>query len=100
MISGAKCMDHTKCNVCYSEYPNYHCIRCSFVLCNTCRSVMSRLEIDDKCSQCRMIHPWLKNYETIPEIKQNIYFNNYQCNIKMKNRKCQLHFLRIKFTFD
>ena len=92
MISEAKCTNHNKCNICYTEYPNLHCNQCSFVLCNTCKSIMTRLEIDDKCSQCRKRVPWLENYEVIPTIKQNRKSNvrtniHENLNVHVNNEK-------------
>lgn len=93
MISGAKCTNHTKCNVCYTEYPNLHCNQCSFVLCNNCKYNMTRLGIDDKCSQCRKEKPWLQDYEVIPEFKKNRKSNfrtniHENTNVIVNNKKC------------
>ena len=94
MISEAKCVNKT-CNICYEEIPSFHCSQCSFVICKTCKSAMSQLNIDNKCSQCRKEKPWLKAYELNSEISNNIdetnipvYIyqdNNSSCKIKITN---------------
>ena len=64
MISDAKCTNQI-CNVCFESLPTYHCERCSFVICNTCKLAMSQLNIDNKCAQCRKEKPWLMPYNNI-----------------------------------
>ena len=82
MISEAKCVNKT-CNICYEEIPSFHCSQCSFVICNTCKSAMSQLNVDNKCSQCRKEKPWLKAYELNQEMSPpvnspNISVRTYQ----------------------
>lgn len=84
MISEAKCINKT-CNICYEEMPSFHCSQCSFVICNTCKSAMSQLNIDNKCSQCRKEKPWLKAYELNSEISNNMDETNIPVHIYQDN---------------
>lgn len=84
MISEAKCINKT-CNICYEEIPSFHCSQCSFVICNTCKSAMSQLNIDNNCSQCRKEKPWLKAYELNSEISNNMDETNIPVHIYQDN---------------
>ena len=48
------------CNICYENYPNYKCSRCSFEICKKCKNHILNYELDKNCGQCRKEKPWLE----------------------------------------
>lgn len=71
------------CNICYDNFANYHCKRCSFVLCKTCDSIMSDYNNLNRCCQCNLEDNWKEAYN----IKIRQYENfNVEININENNR--------------